>query len=65
MKVARSLAEITRDAGSVVTVGTFDGVHLAHQEIIREVVNRARMNEGYSLNGINSSLFLLTYRPCP
>lgn len=57
MKVARSLAEITRDAGSVVTVGTFDGVHLAHQEIIREVVNRARMNEGRSV--------VVTFEPHP
>ena len=57
MKVARSLAEIAKDAGSVVTVGTFDGVHLAHQEIIREVVNRARMNEGRSV--------VVTFEPHP
>lgn len=29
-------------AGSVVTVGTFDGVHLGHREVVREVVRRAR-----------------------
>jgi riboflavin kinase/FMN adenylyltransferase len=33
----------------VVTVGTFDGVHLAHREIIRDVVNRANMKEGRSV----------------
>lgn len=49
MMVVRSLAEIKKDNNSVVTVGTFDGVHLAHQEIIREVVNRARMLEGRSV----------------
>lgn len=57
MIVIRSLAEITKDTGSVVTVGTFDGVHLAHQEIIREVVNRARMQEGRSV--------VVTFEPHP
>jgi riboflavin kinase/FMN adenylyltransferase len=57
MIVARSLAEIARDTSSVVTVGTFDGVHLAHQEILREVVNRARMNEGRSV--------VVTFEPHP
>ena len=49
MIVARSLAGAGNDRGSVVTVGTFDGVHLAHAEIIREVVTRARMREGRSV----------------
>ena len=49
MKVFRGLERIPRDPNSVVTVGSFDGVHRAHQEIIREVVNRARMCEGRSV----------------
>ncbi|HUI09795.1 MAG TPA: bifunctional riboflavin kinase/FAD synthetase [Bacteroidota bacterium] len=49
MIVARRLEDAGRDAASVVTVGTFDGVHLAHAEIIREVVTRARMREGRSV----------------
>ena len=57
MKVFYSLEEISRDKSSVVTVGTFDGVHLAHQAIIREVVNRARMREGRSV--------VLTFDPHP
>jgi len=57
MILARALGEITKDTGSVVTVGTFDGVHLAHQEIIREAVNRARMNEGRSV--------VVTFEPHP
>lgn len=48
MNVIRSLESIRYAKNSVVTVGTFDGVHLAHREIIREVVNRARMTEGRS-----------------
>ncbi|HUI63627.1 MAG TPA: bifunctional riboflavin kinase/FAD synthetase [Bacteroidota bacterium] len=57
MIVARSLKDVTRDANSVVTVGTFDGVHLAHREIIREVVNRAKTREGRSA--------LITFEPHP
>ncbi len=49
MKIVRSIEQINRDINSVVAVGTFDGVHLAHQEIVREVVNRARMKEGRSV----------------
>lgn len=49
MKIVRSIHDIKGDVNSVVTVGTFDGVHLAHQEIAREVVNRARMKEGRSV----------------
>lgn len=49
MRVVRSIEEVSKDANSVVTVGTFDGVHLAHQEIIREVVSRARMKKGRSV----------------
>ena len=49
MIIARRVEEAGRDPGSVVTVGTFDGVHRAHAEIIREVVTRARMREGRSV----------------
>ncbi len=49
MRVVRSIADIDRETNSVVTVGTFDGVHRAHREIIREVVNRARVREGRSV----------------
>jgi len=49
MNVIRSLEKIRYAKNSVVTVGTFDGVHRAHQEIVREVVNRAHMREGRSV----------------
>ena len=57
MKIVRSSKELVKDRNSVVTVGTFDGVHLAHQEIIRDVVNRARVREGRSV--------VLTFDPHP
>jgi riboflavin kinase/FMN adenylyltransferase len=57
MILAHTLAGVPHDSNSVVTVGTFDGVHLAHQEIIREVVTRARMKEGRSV--------VVTFAPHP
>ncbi len=43
--------------GTVVTMGTFDGVHLGHQTIVRDVRRRARKREGRSV--------LLTFDPHP
>ncbi len=57
MNIVRSLTGLQRDPSSVVTVGTFDGVHLAHQEIVREVVNRSRMLEARSV--------VITFEPHP
>ena len=57
MKIVRSVTELARDRNSVVTIGTFDGVHLAHQEIVREVLHRARMREGRSV--------VITFDPHP
>jgi len=57
MRIVRSLNEIQKDPATIVSVGTFDGVHLAHQEIVREVVNRARMKEGRSV--------IVTFEPHP
>lgn len=42
---------------SVVSVGTFDGVHLAHQQLLREVVERAKARKGRSV--------VLTFDPHP
>lgn len=57
MIVVGSLSELKKETNSVVTVGTFDGVHLAHQEIVREVVHRAKMKEGRSI--------VVTFEPHP
>jgi len=57
MNVVRSFEHLKREKNSVVTVGTFDGVHMAHREIIREVVHRAKMREGRSV--------VITFDPHP
>ena len=43
MRIYRSFDEIDQDFGpSVLSVGNFDGVHLAHQEVLERVVTSAR-----------------------
>lgn len=49
MVTARSLSEILRDAGSIVTVGTFDGLHRGHQHIISTLREHAQVNRARSV----------------
>ena len=57
MIVVRSLKELPFDRNSVVTVGTFDGAHLAHQAIVRTVVEHANKRNGRSV--------VVTFSPHP
>ena len=57
MKIVQSLSEITRNKDSVISIGTFDGVHLAHQKIIHEVIQRAKERNGRSV--------IITFNPHP
>ncbi len=43
------LADVTRDSNSVVTVGTFDGVHAGHKELIGRLVRKAHEVGGRSV----------------
>ena len=43
--------------GTVVTVGTFDGVHVGHQEILQQIGHRAR--------ALDAASVLLTFDPHP
>src|ERR1044071_6923153 len=44
MRTFRSLEAISKDLGStIVSVGNFDGVHRGHQEVLREMICRARI----------------------
>ena len=57
MIVARSLGEIPVQRTSVVTVGTFDGVHAGHRGIIGELTMRAAASGGRSV--------VITFEPHP
>jgi riboflavin kinase / FMN adenylyltransferase len=57
MQVVYSLSDIEFNKYSVVTVGTFDGIHLGHKEIIRELKIRSKNISGRSV--------LITFDPHP
>jgi len=57
MKLSRYINDIPFDRNSVVTVGTFDGVHLAHQRIIGKAVGLAKERNGRSV--------VVTFEPHP
>jgi len=48
MKLEVGLCEIRRDDSSLVTVGTFDGVHVGHRAILLYLVERAKESGGAS-----------------
>lgn len=57
MKVLDHISEFQKSDYSVVTIGTFDGVHIGHQTILKRVVEDARKNGGEST--------LITFWPHP
>ncbi len=42
MQIVRDLASVTYNKNRIITVGTFDGVHLGHKEIFRVMRERAK-----------------------
>ena len=57
MRVFRNLDEIEHNKNTIVTLGTFDGIHLGHKEIIETVVKKASDSDSRS--------FLITFDPHP
>lgn len=57
MQVYRSIDALPRFLNAVITIGTFDGVHLGHQKIIGELVKESKEIKGESV--------LITFEPHP
>ena len=57
MNIYRNLAEFEPLENAVVTIGTFDGVHIGHQKILKKLIDCARETQGESV--------LLTFFPHP
>lgn len=57
MQIFENLAQIQWNKNTVVTIGTFDGVHLGHRKIIDKVHEKASQ--------INGRSFVITFHPHP
>ena len=57
MKVVRDLKNFTNSKKTVLTIGTFDGVHIGHQKIIKQLVETAQSQ--------NLTSVVLTFFPHP
>ena len=57
MKIIHAISNFSSEEKTFVTIGTFDGVHFGHQQIIKKLVNEAKKEGGKSV--------LLTFFPHP
>ena len=57
MKIYKSIDEYNESKSSVLTIGTFDGVHKGHQKIFNKVLNVSKQS--------NLSSVVLTFFPHP
>jgi len=57
MQVFHNINELSKLSNTIVTIGTFDGVHLGHQKIIKRLVELKKQQGGETL--------LFTFDPHP
>lgn len=57
MKVFSSISEFNSTKKTIVTIGTFDGVHIGHQKIIEKLIQESKSSDSESL--------ILTFFPHP
>nr|WP_276899316.1 bifunctional riboflavin kinase/FAD synthetase [Pedobacter kyonggii] len=57
MKIYNNLSDFKKLDNAIVTIGTFDGVHFGHQKIIKQLVEKAKSDNGESV--------ILTFFPHP
>ena len=57
MEIYKQLDSIPRSKGNIVTIGTFDGCHRGHQDIIKKVTSHA--------NSIDRKSVIITFDPHP
>ncbi|MCG2616651.1 bifunctional riboflavin kinase/FAD synthetase [Terrimonas sp. NA20] len=57
MQIHRNLDQLPEFRNAVVTIGTFDGVHAGHRQIIDELIREAR--------SVNGETVIITFHPHP
>tara|TARA_B100000768_G_scaffold178939_1_gene195642 strand:- start:7059 stop:7994 length:936 start_codon:yes stop_codon:yes gene_type:complete len=57
LKIIRSIAAFNSSEKTIVTIGTFDGIHIGHQKILKDLIRTAKKE--------NKKSVLLTFFPHP
>ena len=57
MKIVSDNSEVKKSNYNIATIGYFDGIHIGHKKILRELVSQAEKNNGQSI--------LVTFWPHP
>ncbi|MGE5806570.1 MAG: bifunctional riboflavin kinase/FAD synthetase [Ignavibacteria bacterium] len=57
MKIYNDISETDSNKNTILSLGTFDGIHLGHKQIIKTVVEKASLNDCRN--------FLITFNPHP